>query len=264
MLPTSTRRPVGNVRFTVMSLTEAIDLVEGLRAPATEAAASPGIAVHFANAYNVALARKDHPYARLLARGDYVFSDGVPITWVGRRAYPDVAQDWTRVYGPDVMQGVLDRSTLGGPRHYLLGGTEETLAALQSRISTDYPGAEIVGAESPPFTPPTVPELVARDDRISASGATHVWVGLGTPKQDIEVRRLADSLPVAALAVGAAFDFLAGTKPQAPEWMQRNGVEWAFRLASEPRRLGRRYVWGNTVFLEEAARTLVSARQRRD
>jgi len=247
-----------------MSLTEAIDLVEGLRAPATEAAASPGIAVHFANAYNVALARKDHPYARLLARGDYVFSDGVPITWVGRRAYPDVAQDWTRVYGPDVMQGVLDRSTLGGPRHYLLGGTEETLAALQSRISTDYPGAEIVGAESPPFTPPTVPELVARDDRISASGATHVWVGLGTPKQDIEVRRLADSLPVAALAVGAAFDFLAGTKPQAPEWMQRNGVEWAFRLASEPRRLGRRYVWGNTVFLEEAARTLVSARQRRD
>ena len=264
MLPTSTRRPVGNVRFTVMSLTEAIDLVEGLRAPATEAAASPGIAVHFANAYNVALARKDHPYARLLARGDYVFSDGVPITWVGRRAYPDVAQEWTRVYGPDVMQGVLDRSTLGGPRHYLLGGTEETLAALQSRISTDYPGAEIVGAESPPFTPPTVPELVARDDRISASGATHVWVGLGTPKQDIEVRRLADSLPVAALAVGAAFDFLAGTKPQAPEWMQRNGVEWAFRLASEPRRLGRRYVWGNTVFLEEAARTLVSARQRRD
>jgi len=247
-----------------MPLAEAIDLLEGLRAPGEEQGAPPGIAVHFANAYNVALARTDHPYARLLAHGDYVFSDGVPITWVGRRAYPDVADEWTRVYGPDVMQGVLGRSSSGGPRHYLLGGSQDTLTALAARIAVDYPDAEVVGAESPPFSPPTVPDLVARDHRISASGATHVWVGLGTPKQDVEVRRLADSLPVVALAVGAAFDFLAGTKPQAPEWMQRSGVEWAFRLASEPRRLGRRYVWGNTVFLEEAARTLASARQRRD
>ena len=99
-------------------------------------------------------------------------------------------------------------------------------------------------------------DLRERDERIRASGATIVWVGLGTPKQDYEVQRLALSLPVVAVAVGAAFDFLAGTKAQAPVWVQRSGLEWAFRLASEPRRLGRRYVWGNSVFLREAVGTM--------
>ena len=83
-----------------------------------------------------------------------------------------------------------------------------------------------------------------------------VWVGLGTPRQDFEVQRLAANLPVVALAVGAAFDFIARTKAQAPVWMQRTGMEWAFRLASEPRRLGRRYLWGNSVFAREAIRDL--------
>ena len=89
-----------------------------------------------------------------------------------------------------------------------------------------------------------------------------VWVGLGTPKQDVEVARLAASLPVVSLAVGAAFDFLAGTTTQAPLWMQKNGLEWAYRLGSEPRRLGKRYLWGNSVFLLEAARTLRNSAHR--
>ena len=99
-----------------------------------------------------------------------------------------------------------------------------------------------------------------RDQRIRETGATIVWVGLGTPKQDVEVARLAASLPVVAVAVGAAFDFLAGTKPQAPIWMQKSGTEWLFRFASEPRRLAKRYIWGNSVFLAEAIRTLRSQR----
>jgi N-acetylglucosaminyldiphosphoundecaprenol N-acetyl-beta-D-mannosaminyltransferase len=103
---------------------------------------------------------------------------------------------------------------------------------------------------------PTVAELHERDERIRASGATIVWVGLGTPKQDYEAQRIATSLPVVAVAIGAAFDFLAGTKAQAPLWVQRSGLEWAFRLASEPRRLGRRYVWGNSVFVREALKTM--------
>jgi N-acetylglucosaminyldiphosphoundecaprenol N-acetyl-beta-D-mannosaminyltransferase len=159
------------------------------------------------------------------------------------------------------MQGVFDRSTTQGPRHFLLGGSPATLEALLAHLATTYPAAEVVGAESPPFEAPTALDLAERDARILASGATMVWVGLGTPKQDVEVRRLADALPVVALAVGAAFDFLAGTKPQAPEWMQSNGLEWAFRLASEPGRLGKRYLWGNTVFLEEALRTMTSIRR---
>ncbi|HEY7824568.1 MAG TPA: WecB/TagA/CpsF family glycosyltransferase, partial [Acidimicrobiia bacterium] len=103
---------------------------------------------------------------------------------------------------------------------------------------------------------PSATELAERDRRISEAQPTHVWVGLGTPKQDYEVQRIAANLPVVALAVGAAFDFLAGTKAQAPAWMQRNGLEWAYRFAKEPKRLAKRYVWGNSVFSLEAARTL--------
>lgn len=255
---------VGRIEFTVMPLADAIALVTACAGAVAEGTLGhPGVAVHFCNAYNVALARSDADYARVLSDADVVFSDGVPITWVGRRAYPDVAEPWERVYGPDVMRGVLGASDGDGPRHYLLGGSEETLAALLQQLGVEYPSAAIVGSESPPFRPATEQDLRERDDRIRESGATIVWVGLGTPKQDIEVRRLAASLPVVAMAVGAAFDFLAGTKAQAPVWVQRSGLEWAFRLASEPRRLGRRYVWGNSVFAGEAVRTLRASRSSR-
>lgn len=251
------RYMVGHIGFSVLPLHEAVDLVLGLgHAIASGSLGHPGVAVHFCNAYNVALASDDSAYAAVLDGGDLVFSDGVPITWVGRRAFPAQARVWERVYGPDVMQGVLRHSTANGPRHYLLGSTPATLAALKARIAIDYPQAQIVGAASPPFRTATAAELDERDAAIRDSAATHVWVGLGTPKQDVEVARLASSLPVTALAVGAAFDFLAGTKAQAPAWVQRSGLEWAFRLASEPTRLGRRYVWGNTVFVREAIRTL--------
>lgn len=255
---------VGSVAFTVMPLSEAVSLVvEASGTVAEGAAGHPGLSIHFCNAYNVALARKDLAYAGLLAAADVVFSDGVPITWVGRRAYPSAGTAWERVYGPDVMRGVLDRSTSDGPTHYLLGSTPETLETLRTQIAVDHPTAIIAGAESPPFRTATRAELADRDERIRASGASIVWVGLGTPKQDTEVQRLAGSLPVLAMAVGAAFDFLAGTKPQAPEWMQRSGLEWAFRLASEPGRLGKRYVWGNSVFALEAARTMRATRSQR-
>jgi exopolysaccharide biosynthesis WecB/TagA/CpsF family protein len=256
------RHRVGNVAFTVMPLAAAIDLVlAAVDDVADGSLGHPGLAIHFCNAYNVALARSDPSYARLLGAGDVVFSDGVPITWVGRRAYPAVAPEWERVYGPDVMRGVLGRSTAAGPRHYLLGGDPGTLTALRAFIERSYPEAVIAGSESPPFRAATEEELAERDERIRASGASIVWVGLGTPKQDVEVQRLAASLPITAMAVGAAFDFLAGTKAQAPVWMQRSGLEWAFRLASEPGRLGRRYVWGNSVFAAEAVRTVRTARR---
>lgn len=256
------RGSIGRIAFTVLPLTAAVDLILDTAAEAgTRASGQGGCAVHFCNAYNVALARSDPEYARLLARADIVFSDGVPITWVGRRAYPELAGNWQRVYGPDVMRMVLDRSGPDGPRHYLLGGTPQTLTELEIRIAARHPEAVVAGAESPPFRHATESELRDRDQRIRESGASIVWVGLGTPRQDAEVRRLADSLPVTAMAVGAAFDFLAGTKPQAPAWLQRAGLEWAFRLGSEPRRLGRRYVWGNSVFAAEAARTLRDRRR---
>lgn len=249
------RRRIGNVDFTVMTLEGA---VQELLCVSRDIASTgnPGVAVHFANAYNVALAKSDSAYAHLLNKANYVFSDGVPITWVGKRAYPLVADSWQRVYGPDVMTLVFEQSTPKSPRHYLLGSTPEVLGYLRSNLENLFPQAHIVGHESPPFTSPTSAELSARDARIRDSGATMVWVGLGTPKQDYEVARLSKELPVMALAVGAAFDFLAGTTPQAPRWMQRSGLEWFHRLAKEPKRLSHRYVWGNSVFIVESLRTV--------
>lgn len=248
------RRRVGVLDFTVLPLEQAIELIDGLRAT------DRGIAVHFANAYNIALAGDDATYRALMQRGDLVFTDGMPVVWAGRRLHADVASQWTRVYGPDVMVGVLDAAACGDREtsdptlHYLLGGSPETLDRLRATIAFRWPYARIVGAESPPFRPWTDAELTERAARIAASGATHVWVGLGTPKQDIEVRRLADSLPVVALAVGAAFDFIAGTVEQAPAWMQRSGLEWTYRLAREPRRLAKRYLWGNPKFVAAVAK----------
>ena len=240
---------VAGVQFRVMPLTEAIywcaEVSLGARA------------VHFGPAYTVALAQHDTDYRAVLNAADAVFSDGMPVVWAGKWLHPDAAPNWTRVYGPDVMTGVLAASQRGVQRHYLLGGSQETLAALQQTIAADFPDAEIVGAESPPYRPATTEELAARDARIAAASATHVWVGLGTPKQDWEVRRLADQLPVTALAVGAAFDFIAGIVDQAPGWMQRSGLEWTYRLAKEPRRLAGRYLWGNPVFVAAVARQAI-------
>lgn len=238
---------VGSVPFAVLPLGSAVD--EVIR----RVTVAQPTAVHFANAYTIALADSDLEYAALFNRPTALnFTDGVPVAWVGRRAYGLSAQDWPRVYGPDVMQAVFDRGH--GIRHFLLGGSPQTLEALRAAVSIRWPEAEVVGAESPPFRPLTSEEQQEQDERILNSGADLVWVGLGTPKQDFEAARLAESVGIVALAVGAAFDFLAGTKPQAPPWVQRSGIEWAYRFASEPRRLARRYLWGNPRFLIAAAR----------
>lgn len=250
---------IGPLPFSVMPFAAAVETILD-RERALGKSKRPGCAVHFCNAYNVALAAKHPEYLAVLESGDFIFSDGVPITWVGKGAYPNLRHTWERVYGPDVMTAILTKSTRESPRHYLLGGTEETLAALQANIAARFPNAVIVGAESPPFRTPSPTELKERDARIRQSEATMVWVGLGTPKQDLEVQRLASALPVVALAVGAAFDFLAGTTSQAPVWMQRNGLEWMYRFAQEPRRLGHRYLWGNSVFLQQSMKTLMRTR----
>lgn len=253
-MPGEPRREVGGIAYAVMPLREAIAWV-------AQPHGGPR-AVHFAPAYTVALAQRDPEYRSILNRADAVFSDGMPVVWAGRRLHPEVADAWERVYGPDVMEGVLGASEPGVQRHYLLGATPTTLAALREAIGARFPGATVAGSESPPFRAPTAAELRERDARIADAGATHVWVGLGTPKQDHEVRRLADALPLTALAVGAAFDFIAGTVPQAPRWMQRSGLEWAFRLSREPRRLAGRYLWGNPVFAAAVAKQAIAERKR--
>lgn len=215
------------------------------------------LAVHLCNAYTLSLATKDPSFTNLLNRGDLNLPDGMPLVWIARRLGIPLAD---RAYGPDVMANTIDRGREHGLRHYLYGSTPEVIERLSARIDARWPGAEIVGVESPPFRALTLEEesdLVARLQRVEPH---FVWVGLGTPNQDHFVDRLASKLGTTTVAVGAAFDFHAGVKKQAPRVVQRSGFEWAWRLASEPRRLAKRYLVGNSRFVIEAFRqhTLLS------
>lgn len=245
--------PIGPLNFSVISLAETIHQV------LQWSQHDVGKAIHFANAYTIALASKDSEYASAVNHGDLVCCDGTPVVWAGKWLTSESIQGWERVYGPDVMTGVLQQST-PTHKHYLLGSTPETLEMLTSKIQLTFPNAHVVGTDSPPFRPASPQELADRDQRIRDSGANIVWVGLGTPKQDYEVERLKSSLPVTALAVGAAFDFLAGTVSQAPTWMQKSGTEWIYRWSKEPQRLTKRYLWGNPTFVKLVAQQRLANR----
>ena len=208
--------------------------------------------VHLVNAWTVALADNDSGVRGVLDGAGMNLVDGKPLVWTSalRREWPRVHQ--TR--GVDLMRTSLDLGREQGARHFLLGSTDEVLAEMRTRLEGEFPGVDIVGVESPPFRPLSDEEYAQQDARIKASGATVVWVGLGTPKQDFEVLRLSQSTGIVCVAVGAAFDFIAGTVEEAPELMQKFGFEWLFRLVSEPRRLWRRYLVGNLEFIRAVVR----------
>lgn len=211
-----------------------------------------GHAVHLCNAWTLALARKDPLLADAVNRGDLNLPDGAPLTWVGRRV--GFGHMTRRVYGPDLMLAAALAGRAWGLRHYLYGSTHEVVAMLARRLAELAPGIEIVGVESPPFRPLSAREEAELVGRIGHARPGVVWVGLGTPLQDLFVDRFRDRLGATLVAVGAAFDFIAGAKPQAPVWMREHGLEWAFRLATEPCRLWRRYLIGNLAFLAGVAR----------
>lgn len=211
-----------------------------------------GVHVHLASAHTLALAAS-HPEVDAVVNGDgWTLPDGKPITWVSALRGDEPGLTQTR--GIDVFDAVLRAGAGQGLRHYLLGSTPQTLSLMQRRLRRLHPTVTIVGTHSPPFRPATSLELEQRDAAILASGADVVWVGLGTPKQDFEAARLARRLPVVALAVGAVFDFAAGTSRVAPRWMSGAGLEWLFRLLMEPRRLGRRYTVDSARFVVAAIR----------
>ena len=208
-----------------------------------------GSDVHLCNAYTLALADRDPNLLETLRTAFLNLADGQPVVWANQLLHRGTALPRRRVYGPDLMLDSLSMSEGTGLRHYLLGSTPEVLAALQREVRRRFPRALIAGACSPPFRSLTAQELHEQEDDILAVGADIVWVGLGTPLQDHRAAELSAALPVVTVAVGAAFDFIAGNKRQAPTWMQNGGLEWVFRLACEPRRLWRRYLFGNARFV---------------
>jgi N-acetylglucosaminyldiphosphoundecaprenol N-acetyl-beta-D-mannosaminyltransferase len=206
--------------------------------------------VHLCNAYTVAVADKNESYRNLLNQSGLNLADGLSVVWASRLIQWGERASVTQVRGTDLFLDVFEAGNGQGLRHYLLGSTKEVLEALTNNLYSHFPGVQIVGTESPPYRELSDLERGKQLDRIVASGAQLVWVGLGTPKQDIEIARLAGRLPLVFVAVGAAFDFVAGKKKAAPVWMQRLGLEWVYRLISEPRRLWRRYLFGNLRFLK--------------
>jgi N-acetylglucosaminyldiphosphoundecaprenol N-acetyl-beta-D-mannosaminyltransferase len=159
------------------------------------------------------------------------------------------------------MRASLEASDETGPTHYFYGSTPQTLAKLLAGVAEWAPAARIVGAYAPPMMPWSDESGVQDAVQIWQARPDLVWVGLGTPKQDYAVRVLADAVGVPCVAVGAAFDFLSGEVREAPRWLHGTGFEWILRLASEPRRLWRRYLLGNSRFVVLLFRELRSLRR---
>ncbi len=173
--------------------------------------------------------------------------DGMPMVWSGRWA----GASWMdRVYGPDLMLDVCAVAAERGWKSFFYGGKEGVAEMLTERLTARFPGLKVVGTYSPPFRPLTDEEDTEIVDRINDSGADLVWVGLSTPKQEKWMADHIDRLSASVLfGVGAAFDIHAGILSQAPRWMQRSGLEWFYRLVTEPRRLWRRYLYNNPRFV---------------
>lgn len=174
-----------------------------------------------------------------------VTPDGMPLVWLGRWYGKAVR----RTTGSDLMQRAYEDSQVSGLKHYLYGGTAGVAAKLQACLAQRYSNATTVAAETPPFHALTEAELTSLAHRITESGADLVWIGLSTPKQEYLMRRLAPRVAATLIGVGAAFDFHSGAVKRAPLWMQRLGLEWLHRLASQPRRLWRRYLLAGPKFV---------------
>lgn len=215
------------------------------------------LAVHLCNAYTLTLSDRDPAYAASLGGASLNLVDGTPVTWYYRALTGRRAQGPVR--GPSFMRRMLDEP---GIKHFLYGGTADVLAGLRATIQEEHPCADLVGAIAPPFAPLQEHEFTRLAAALKETKAQIVWVGLGTPKQDYLVQRLAAETGVVAIGVGAAFDFLSGHKREAPALLHRSGFEWTHRLATEPRRLWRRYLVGNVVFVRMALRGLREHRKQ--
>jgi N-acetylglucosaminyldiphosphoundecaprenol N-acetyl-beta-D-mannosaminyltransferase len=187
--------------------------------------------------------------------------DGMPVVWLGKlKGYKNI----NRVYGPDLLLRMCQISEEKGYRNYFYGSTPEVLEKLLDNLRKMFPGLAISGAYSPPFRSLIEEEDKKNIEMLNAADSDIIWVGLGSPKQDIwmsQHRGLLNSTVM--IGVGAAFDFIAGIKKQAPFWMQKSGLEWFFRLINEPARLWKRYLVGNSVFLCLICRDFILGKFRR-
>jgi N-acetylglucosaminyldiphosphoundecaprenol N-acetyl-beta-D-mannosaminyltransferase len=245
------RVAIGGIPIHMARFGDALDRVEGLIR-----SGDAGYVCHV-SAHGIVNAQDDPKLAAALAGATLAATDGMPLVWLGRWRGHVVE----RIYGPDFMRALLDRTAAWRDRecrHFFYGASEEVLDGLVRHVRETYPGACVAGGISPPFRP-LEPEEEMVDLRVmEEAGADVVWVGLGLPRQELWMARNRPRTRVPLMiGVGAAFDFLAGTKPQAPRFLGAHGLEWLFRMVTEPRRLVPRYLEIVPRFLALAARDLI-------
>ncbi|MBC7979091.1 MAG: WecB/TagA/CpsF family glycosyltransferase [Armatimonadetes bacterium] len=214
--------------------------------------ADQAYAVEAANTHVAALYRSDPAFHQSLEKFDLITPDGMPLVWSLNAQLPAAEKLVDRVYGPTLMLKTIEATnTEASPfRHFLLGGKQSTLDKLTTRFSSEFPQATIAETYSPPFGIWSEAETESIIQKICNSRANLVWVGLGCPKQEHWIAQNKHRLPPAVyFGIGAAFAFHAGEVKQAPMILQKSGLEWAYRLAMEPRRLFKRYFTYNSLFL---------------
>lgn len=198
------------------------------------------------NVHSIVTAARDTRFGQALSQADMATPDGAPVAWMMRRLGHPTQQ---RVNGPDLMTSCCERAATNGTSVYLLGSTPDTLVALRQQLALQLPALRIAGTTSPPFRPLSTAEDQALVTRLNDSGAGIVFVSLGCPKQEEWMAEHRGRVRAVMIGVGAAFDFHAGALERAPPWMQHNGLEWLYRLGSEPCRLWKRYFVTNAIFV---------------
>ncbi len=255
--PIAAESPAAPARFDVLGVhVSAVNLDRALAQFERWIAARSPHYVCVTGVHGVMESQADPALCQIHNKAGMVTPDGMPLVWLGKLAGH---RDMDRVYGPDLMLKVCEASTERGWKHFFYGGGDGVAEQLRDRLTQRFPQLQVVGMFTPPFRPLTEEEDQTLIEQIDVSGADIVWVGLSTPKQErwmaAHVGRL--QAPV-MVGVGAAFDFHAGLKSQAPHWMQRSGLEWLYRLCTEPRRLWRRYLYNNPRFLWGITRQLLT------
>jgi N-acetylglucosaminyldiphosphoundecaprenol N-acetyl-beta-D-mannosaminyltransferase len=218
--------------------------------------------VTVADVNSIMQGQSNKDFLRIHNRAGMVTPDGMPLVWLGRF---NKHKNVDRVYGPDLMLKLCEESITKGYRHYFYGGNEGVPELLKSKLEEKFPGIQVVGTYSPPFRPLTDEEDENIINTINNAKPDIVWVGLGAPKQERWMAKHVDRLEAPVLiGVGAAFDFHAGLVKQAPAWIQKSGFEWLFRLSQEPRRLWRRYLKNNPLFVLLIAQQVLGMKRYAD
>lgn len=214
--------------------------------------------VCISNVHTTVMGQTDREMANIANNASMVTMDGQPLRWYANAIHKANLAD--RVCGPVLMEKCLDQGREKGWKHYLLGGTEDVLATLNDKLVEKFPGVEIVGSYSPPFRQLSEEENLEMVEQINEAKPDFLWVGLGAPKQEKWIANNLHHVDVPVqVGVGAAFDFHAGNVSRAPEFMQKHGLEWLYRMYQDPR-LVKRYVATNPVFLYMFARDYLKSR----